>query len=76
MTPMQKQAARAALSALLKCVMNELDQYEIPEEKYEPVIDHILGILVKHPSMKPPRVAGKTIKAFKLEKVQASAGPV
>jgi|GEM_PF-7022005 len=63
----QEQARRKAFKDMLQPAIDELDRYDIPEDKIQRVIDYTVDVAMHNPQMKPLRIARKTVEYFKLK---------
>lgn len=65
------QKAKNILKTHAQDLINQLEAYEIPEEKMEAICDHAIGMKAKFPLMKNARIVRKTVEYFKLKKVES-----
>ena len=62
---------RDRLEYLFNPVATELKTYAIPEDKFQPVVDHAMQLLIKNIKWAPVKIARKTAEYFKLKKADA-----
>lgn len=65
------QAARDKLEAMFEPVTEQLKTYQLPPEKFQPIVDYAMQLLIKHINWRPERLARKTAEYFKLKKANA-----
>ena len=64
-------AIKQQVKTAMQPVIDGLENYEIPDGKIQPVIDHAIDLFAKHHrTMTPKRIVRKTAEYFKLSKKQ------